>query len=228
MSISYYSFHSTGLISNITLFDWQINSLNASEAKKIRLKVVLALNHVNKDLYDQLSFDVSLEMMPCLLEMLQQSIGYDGFGKDIVPKSMPDMSAPQHPYSRYNRRTQTMETVTTDGRWNPLTKQMEKKTERDNEMLSRVYDTIRSSHCLPLLFARGPGELKESNQKDKASKSKLAKKKKTKPRKRRRFGDESDDEDEPFIPRGARTTGYSQYNQETMKWEHIPPPAEFY
>jgi hypothetical protein len=91
MSISYYAFHSNGLISNVTLFDGQINALNVSEAKKIRLKVVLALNHVNEDLYDSSCVDVPLEMMPYLLEMLQQGIGYDGFGRDVVPNNMPDM-----------------------------------------------------------------------------------------------------------------------------------------
>ncbi len=71
MSISYYAFHSNGLISNVTLIDGQINALNASEAKKIRLKVVLALNHVNKDLYHSCCVDVPLDMMLYLLEMLQ-------------------------------------------------------------------------------------------------------------------------------------------------------------
>jgi len=64
-------FFSTGLISNVTLFDGQINALDASNANKIRLKVVLPLNHMNKDLYDSSCVDVPLEMMPYLLEMLQ-------------------------------------------------------------------------------------------------------------------------------------------------------------
>ena len=62
---------STGLSSNVTLFDGQINALNANNANKIRLKVVLPLNHMNKDLCDCSCVDVPLEMMPYLLEMLQ-------------------------------------------------------------------------------------------------------------------------------------------------------------
>jgi hypothetical protein len=52
----------------------QINSLDVSEPKEIRLKLVLALNNVNKEFYDPHSCDIPLEMMPNLLEMLQQDI----------------------------------------------------------------------------------------------------------------------------------------------------------
>ena len=55
-----------------------INTLDVCEGKKIRYKVLLALNEVNKDLYDDRSFnDVPLELMPYLLEMVQQKVKYD-------------------------------------------------------------------------------------------------------------------------------------------------------
>ena len=42
----------------------KINALNASEGKKIRYKIVLALNEANKDLYDPRRFDeLPLELM---------------------------------------------------------------------------------------------------------------------------------------------------------------------
>jgi len=115
--------------------------------------------------------------------------------------------------------------MTPDGRWNPLTRKKEMNSEKGRETLSRVYATVRSSQCLPLLFSRGPGELKESNKRDKASNYKSEKKSKWKPRKRRKFGDEGDDDDEAFIPKGARRTAYREYNKETKKWEWIPPPV---
>jgi hypothetical protein len=55
--------------------------------------------------------------------------------------------------------------------------------------------------------------------------NKSEKKSKSKPRKRRKFGDEGDDDDEAFIPKGARRTAYREYNKETKKWEWIPPPV---
>jgi hypothetical protein len=64
-----------------------------------------------------------------------------------------------------------------------------------------------------LLFARGPGKVKEFK------KDKKAKKSKPKPKKHRKFGDESDNDDETFIPNGARRSGNSQKNKSTGKWE---------
>jgi hypothetical protein len=119
----------------------------------------------------------------------------------------------------------TRETVT--NRWNPFISKQETKDDKNNESLNRLYTAIRSAQCLPLLFARGSGELKESYKDEAPKKNKSKKKKKSKPCKRRKFRDESDDDDESFIPRGARTSGYSQYNEETKKWEYIQPPAEF-
>ena len=51
-----------------------INELE-DEGMKVRLKVVLALTEVNKDLHDLRFFDaVPLELMPQLLELVQQEL----------------------------------------------------------------------------------------------------------------------------------------------------------
>jgi len=179
----------------------KINALDASEGIKIRYKLVLALNHVNTDLYNPRSFDsIPLELMPCLLEMLQQGIGYNGFGKDIAPKTMPNLDTKKS---------------SSWGTWNPLTRKREKASSKDVESLSRLYEVITSWQSLPQLFARGPGV------------TKLAKTKSTaKPRKRRKFGDKSDDdEDDAWIPKGARRTGKRKWNPQTRKREYIPPPV---
>eukprot|EP00984_Skeletonema_dohrnii_P004626 scaffold1634_cov118-Skeletonema_dohrnii-CCMP3373.AAC.24 len=176
----------------------KINALDASEGIKIRYKLVLALNHVNTDLYNPRSFDsIPLELIPCLLEILQQRIGYNRFGKDIAPKTMPNLDA--------SRRA-----------WNPLTQETENASSKDVESLSRLHEVITSWQSLPLLFARGPGvtTVPETNKKSTA-----------KPRKRRKFGDESDDEDEAWIPKGARKRGQWKWNPQTRKWEYIPPPV---
>ena len=150
----------------------QINLLDISVAKKIRHKVVLALNKVKPDLYESCNFkDLPLEMMPYLLEMLQQRLSPTGF-----PGSL--------------------------------------KRRGDKTSLTRIYDAIKTWQTLPLLFARGPGKRR-----------KKVVKKKSNPRKRRKFGEETDDEDEAWIPRGARTTAKYQQNPETGKWEWIPPPV---
>ncbi|EJK61629.1 hypothetical protein THAOC_17848, partial [Thalassiosira oceanica] len=60
-----------------------INSLE-NVGKKVRYKVVLALNET-EGLYNVRDFDsVPLELIPKLLELIQLEIGYYGFGKDIV------------------------------------------------------------------------------------------------------------------------------------------------
>ncbi|KAK1739999.1 leucine-rich repeat protein, partial [Skeletonema marinoi] len=95
----------------------RINALDASEGAKIRYKLVLALNHVNTDLYNPRSFDsIPLELMPCLFEMLQQGIGYNGFGKDIAPKTMPNLDTKKS---------------SSRGTWNPLTRKREKASSKD-------------------------------------------------------------------------------------------------
>eukprot|EP00985_Skeletonema_marinoi_P006169 scaffold2682_cov90-Skeletonema_marinoi.AAC.2 len=178
----------------------KINALDASEGIKIRYKLVLALNHVNTDLYNPRSSDsIPLELMPCLFELLQQGIGYNGFGKDIAPKTMPNLD---------KKKSSSW------GIWNPLTRKREKASSKDVESLSRLYEVITSWQSLPQLFARGPGV------------TKLAKTKSTaKPRKRRKFGDESDDEDDAWIPKGARKRGQWKWNPQTRKREYSPPPV---
>ena len=149
----------------------QINALEVSETRKIRHKIVLALNVVKKDLYESCNFKaLPLEMMPCLLEMLQQRLQQSDF-----PRSL--------------------------------------KLRGDATTLSRLYDAINTWPSLPFLFARGPGKLQK----------KVAKK--TKPRKRRKFGDEEDEDDDAWIPRGARTTAKCGRNPETGKWEYTPAPV---
>ena len=52
----------------------QINSLE-NEGLKVRLKVLLAMNRSNKELYNALSLgDVPLELFPMLLELVQQTV----------------------------------------------------------------------------------------------------------------------------------------------------------
>ena len=174
------------------------------------MKLVLAFKEVDKDkeLYNSLNFDtVPLEMMPHLLELLQQRIGFNGFGKSVTPNGM-DLAH----YS-----------------WNPLQYNTENnaKSTLARESLSRIHDTIMSWQSLPQLFVRGPGEVevtKSSNDETK-EKQKSKSKSKTVKRKRRKFGDPNDDDDEPFIPQGGRKRGKWVYNSETRKSEYVPPPV---
>jgi Ran GTPase-activating protein (RanGAP) involved in mRNA processing and transport len=177
----------------------KINSLSVSEGKKIRYKIVLALNVVNKD-FDPRGFDdVPLELMPRLLELIQLEIGKRGYGIEIAPKGMAELDLP-------NRSKKFQ--------WNALTR---KRTTSDPS-LNRLYEVIRAWNT-PLLFARGAGEL--SNQKW-VGPTKSKKKGQPKRRKRRKFGDE-DEDDEPWIPNGARKRGRHVWNSEEMKFDYIPP-----
>jgi hypothetical protein len=172
------------------------------------LKVVLALNEVNKELYNPKSFDnVPLEIMPYLLEMLQQRIGFNNFGKEVAP----DMDMDQESLSYHDRKF---------GKWNPLTRKRE-KVPKDVESLSRIYEVIMSWQSLPQLFVRGPGELPEST--NVVDKEETKKKSVSKPRKRKKFG--GADDDEAWIPKGGRKRGKWERNSETEKWEYIPPPV---
>lgn len=83
---------------------------------------MFALNHLHKELCDPNSFDLLLEVLPHLLEMLQQRIGYHGFGKDVVPSDMPDMSKPDRVYHKWNYETREYEKHPSIGSWNPLTR----------------------------------------------------------------------------------------------------------
>ncbi|EJK64906.1 hypothetical protein THAOC_14306, partial [Thalassiosira oceanica] len=69
----------------------RINCMDASEGKKIRYKMVLALTmpddegKVGKKLFNVRAIDhVPLEIMPKLFEMLHQRIGHNGFGEGIT------------------------------------------------------------------------------------------------------------------------------------------------
>ena len=67
-------------------FEVELNKINAleNEGEKIRYKVNLAKTQ-NKDFVDTHTFDdVPLELMPKLLEMVQQEIGCKGYGEGIV------------------------------------------------------------------------------------------------------------------------------------------------
>ncbi|KAL9187126.1 hypothetical protein ACHAXT_010846 [Thalassiosira profunda] len=71
-------------------YELEMRKINAleDEAQKIRYKVVLALFAFDDDLFSPRSFDnVPLELMPRLLHLVQQEIGYGGFGKGIVEKT---------------------------------------------------------------------------------------------------------------------------------------------
>jgi len=125
------------LARNITPLSLQINALDANEGRKIQLKIALA-RYANdgkkgvKDLLDPHSFDnLSLELMPFLLEMLQQAIGFNGLGNEVVTGGMKDMDKDKN--SPYARKVYS-------------------------KSLSLTFDTIKSWQSLPLLFARGPGD----------------------------------------------------------------------
>ncbi|KAK1742764.1 leucine-rich repeat protein [Skeletonema marinoi] len=115
----------------------KINALDANEGRKIRLKIALAryANDDKKgvtDLLDPHSFDdLSLELMPSLLEMLQEAIGFNGLGNDVVTGWMKDRDKDKT--SPYARKVYA-------------------------KSLSLLFDTIKSWQSLPLLFARGPGD----------------------------------------------------------------------
>lgn len=180
----------------------KINSLDVSDGKKIRYKVVLALNDVNKDLYDPCSFnDVPLELMPYVLEMVQQELGYNGFGQEVMPKS----KMKQGDRGKYT--------------WNWEKPYPHRREFHPDPSLRCVFEIIMAWQSLPLLFVRGAGELKT---KTKVAETK--KKSQSKRRKRKRFGDEDDDDDEPFIPKGARKTAKHVWNSETRRYDRIPPP----
>lgn len=167
------------------LFEETIRKINArvvSAAEKIRYKVILALNRVNENLCDPRGFDdVPLELMPQLLEILQQDIGCNGFGKGLGPK-----------YWDRTKRTRFM--------WNT---ELGRSIDTDRT-LPRLFEVIKASPNLPLLFQRGAGKLEG---KKKTSENKAKRKAPKKRRKRRKFGDEDDADDGPYDPKGRRKCG---------------------
>ncbi|KAL7542288.1 hypothetical protein ACHAXR_011638 [Thalassiosira sp. AJA248-18] len=78
---------SEGRYKNGITFEEEMRNISAldNEGHKIRYKVVLALFAMSADLFNPRNFDnVPLELMPYLLEIAQQQVGYNGFGKGVV------------------------------------------------------------------------------------------------------------------------------------------------
>ena len=72
----------------------KINSLDASVGTKIRYKVVLALFTLEQVEFNPRLFDdVPLELMPRLLEIAQQELGFGGFGTGVVDKNPKKISS---------------------------------------------------------------------------------------------------------------------------------------
>lgn len=64
-----------------------INMLDVSEGEKIRLKVVFAMFTLETELFTPRAFeDIPLELMPRLLEIAQQEIGFKGYGKGVTKR----------------------------------------------------------------------------------------------------------------------------------------------
>ena len=156
---------------------YKINALDTSVGKKIRLKVVLAINDANRGLFNPLGFDnIPLELMPRLLELVQQEIKHSEDSVDIKHKTTnkADRWAQSDWDSEYNHRT------------------------FHRSSLNRLFETITAWNT-PLLFARGAGEIKTTKRA-----LQIKKKKPSKRRKRRTFGDDDDEDDEPWVPSGRR------------------------
>ncbi|KAL9178590.1 hypothetical protein ACHAXT_001928 [Thalassiosira profunda] len=178
----------------------KINEMDVAEGVKIRYKVVLALTEVNKDLYDPLSFnDVPLELMPYLITLVQQEIGCNSFGRELVATTKKDRG--HSVWVPSNDPTLPW--------WSGTRKHICDPT------LSNIYEVIMGWQSLPLLFVNGAGELPKKA-------AKQAAKKKSRKR-RRKFGEEEDDDDEPYIPKGARKTAKYVYNQETHRYDCVLP-----
>jgi len=61
--------------------------LDCADGKKIRLKVLLAINQVSEDLYStvrEIGAGLPLEMVPYLIELVQQEIGVAGVGQGKI------------------------------------------------------------------------------------------------------------------------------------------------
>ncbi|EJK58206.1 hypothetical protein THAOC_21690 [Thalassiosira oceanica] len=164
----------------------RINGMDASEGKKIRYKMVLALTmpddegRVGKKLFNIRAIDhVPLEIMPKLFEMLHQRIGHNGFGEGI--------------------------TNLTEGVWDPLfqssARHLDEAGMGSRLGLNRIYSVVRGWN-IQLLFERGSGVTKvkmEEEVKAEAAQS-LKQKKKPKRKRRRRHDDDDDSDDEDWKP----------------------------
>lgn len=81
----------------------KMNTLE-NEGQTIRYKVVFAMCKLNKELYNPRIFDdVPLELMPKLLELVQQEVGCKGFGNGIV-----DSVKKRNTINRLNRLYETI------------------------------------------------------------------------------------------------------------------------
>eukprot|EP00956_Cyclotella_meneghiniana_P038862 scaffold161261_cov64-Cyclotella_meneghiniana.AAC.1 len=118
----------------------KINALDVSEGRKVRLKVVLALNETNTDLFDTNAFqDIPLELMPRVLELVQQDVRpHDA---QLVQKQPKKQS---RSYGGYR----------------------EEPTADPDSALNRIYGIV-STWNSPLLFTRGSGVLKATKKKAK-------------------------------------------------------------
>ena len=112
----------------------KINALDVSEGRKVRLKVVLALNETNTDLFDTNAFqDIPLELMPRVLELVQQDVSCYKENVQLVKKE---------PKKQKNRGYY---------RVGP--------TADPDSALNRIHSIV-STWNSPLLFTRGSGVLK--------------------------------------------------------------------
>jgi hypothetical protein len=117
--------------------------------------------------------------------MVQQEIGYNGFGKEIAPKSTANLKRGK-PFQ-----------------WNALTRDFKREPEPD-PTLNRIFEIITSWN-IQLLFGRGARALETTKA---AAPTKEKNKNKPKRRKRRRFGYEGDsDDDDPWILREPEKGG---------------------
>lgn len=180
----------------------KIQSLE-NEGLKIRLKVVLALTEKNKGLFDVQRFSsVPLELMPRLFELIQQKIGYHGFGKEIVSKA--DGRFKNCIVSRYIWPNRTVEKYNTDFR------------------LGRLYSVIMAWN-VELLFQRGSAvtTVKITSEPDNN-------KKRRKPK--RKIGDDDDSDDADFKPpSGMGSTRRRMWMWDDELGRHtykLPPPRE--
>ena len=162
----------------------RINCLDASEGKKIRYKMVLALTmpddegKVGKKLFDLRAIDhVPLEIMPKLFEMLHQRIGRNGFGEGITNLSE-EVWDPLFNFSSCHLKQQGL-----DSRLG----------------LNRIYSVVRGWN-IQLLFERGSGVIEVKEVKAEAAQSQKQKKKNKRKRRSKHEDDDDDSNDEDWKP----------------------------
>ena len=139
----------------------------------------------------------------CSKTLVQQELGVSGFGNGVVPISK-------------NKKDR--------GRWTwdstPGIPWSQRRKFIPDPSLNNIFEVIMGWQSLPLLFVNGAGALPK-----KKEVAEQPAKKKTSRKRRRKFGEEEDDDDEPYIPKGARKTAKYVFNQETHRYDRIPPPV---